>query len=167
MTKSTFVRLKNPKKAAIERALLREFSSYPLSEATVSRIVEDAGISRGAFYVYFSDLEDAYLYMCKEIISRVHLPNLGSLSSNSPGKYIEAVKNFVGSAQAEGYMKFFARAFVDNSKVTQEIWNKESLSPVAWAISLLCHETIRSIYNGSDAEECIERLRSALSKLLD
>lgn len=165
MTKATFTHLKNPKKAAIEKALLQEFSSHPLSEATVSRIVEDAGISRGAFYVYFSDLEDAYLYMCQEIIDKVHLPNLGN-SAGSPEKYIEAVKTFVGSAQAEGYMKFFARAFIDNSKVTQEIWSKETVDPVAWAVSLLCHETIRSIYNGSNSEECIERLRGALAKLL-
>ncbi|MBR4399394.1 MAG: TetR/AcrR family transcriptional regulator [Aeriscardovia sp.] len=166
MTKSTFARLKSPKKAAIEKALLHEFSSHPLSEATVSRIVEEAGISRGAFYVYFSDLKDAYLYMCREIICRVHLSNPGDLEADNPDKYVEAVKAFVGSTESEGYMKFFARAFVDNAKATQEIWNEEAGSPVAWAVSLLCHETIRSIYNGSDVEECVGRLRGALSKLL-
>ncbi|MBO6020728.1 MAG: TetR/AcrR family transcriptional regulator [Aeriscardovia sp.] len=166
MTNPTFNRLKNPKKAAIERALLLEFSSYPLSEATVSRIVEEAGISRGAFYVYFSDLKDAYLYICREIIRRVHLSNPGNLEDGTPEKYIEAVKAFVGSTEAEGYMKFFARAFVDNAKVTKEIWREEAANPITWAVSLLCHETIRSIYKGSDAKECIERLRFALSKLL-
>ena len=166
MTKPTFKRLKSPKREAIEKALLEEFSSYPLSDATVSRIVEGAGISRGAFYVYFSDLKDAYLYMCREIIRRVHLSNPGDLEADNPEKYIEAVKAFVGSTEAEGYMRFFARAFVDNAKVTQEIWSEEAGSPVAWAVSLLCHETIRSIYNGSDPKECIERLRGALSKLL-
>lgn len=166
MTTATFSRLKSPKREAIEKALLKEFSSYPLQEATVARIVEDAGISRGAFYVYFTDLKDAYLYMCREIIRRVHLSNPGGLESGDPEKYIEAVKTFVGSTEAEGYMKFFARAFVDNAKVTQEIWRQEAANPVAWAVSLLCHETIRSIYNGSDAQECIERLRGVLSKLL-
>ncbi|MBR6440127.1 MAG: TetR/AcrR family transcriptional regulator [Aeriscardovia sp.] len=166
MTTPTFSRLKTPKREAIEKALLEEFSSYPLQDATVARIVEGAGISRGAFYVYFSDLKDAYLYMCREIIRRVHLSNPGNLDSGNPEKYIEAVKAFVGSTEAEGYMKFFARAFVDNAKVTQEIWDQEAGSPVAWAVSLLCHETIRSIYNGSDVQECIERLRAALSKLL-
>lgn len=166
MTTPTFSRLKSPKREAIEKALLKEFSSYPLQEATVARIVEDAGISRGAFYVYFTDLKDAYLYMCREIIRRVHLSNPGGLESGDPEKYIEAVKTFVGSTEAEGYMKFFARAFVDNAKVTQEIWRQEAANPVAWAVSLLCHETIRSIYNGSDAQECIERLRGVLSKLL-
>ena len=166
MTTSTFTRLKSSKKEAIEQALLQEFSSYPLSEATVSRIVEGAGISRGAFYVYFSDLKDAYLYICRELIRRVHLSNPGNLGSDTPEKYIEAVKTFVGSTESEGYMKFFTRAFVDNAKVTQEIWREQAASPIAWAVSLLCHETIRSIYNGSDAKECIERLRCALSKLL-
>lgn len=166
MTTATFSRLKSPKREAIEKALLKEFSSYPLQEATVARIVEDAGISRGAFYVYFTDLKDAYLYMCREIIRRVHLSNPGGLESGDPEKYIEAVKTFVGSTEAKGYMKFFARAFVDNAKVTQEIWRQEAANPVAWAVSLLCHETIRSIYNGSDAQECIERLRGVLSKLL-
>ena len=121
MTKPTFKRLKSPKREAIEKALLEEFSSYPLTDATVSRIVEGAGISRGAFYVYFSDLKDAYLYMCREIIRRVHLSNPGDLEADNPEKYIEAVKAFVGSTEAEGYMRFFARAFVDNAKVTQEI----------------------------------------------
>ena len=164
--KPTFSRLKSPKREAIEKALLEEFSSYPLSDVTVARIVEGAGISWGAFYVYFADLKDAYLYICREIIRRVHLSNPGELGAGDPEKYIEAVKAFVGSTEAEGYMKFFARAFVDNAKVTQEIWREEAADPIAWAVSLLCHETIRSIYNGSDFQECIERLRGALSKLL-
>ncbi|WWL93967.1 hypothetical protein V6R94_10640 [Pediococcus acidilactici] len=51
MPSETLVKLKPTKKAAIETALLSEFSRYPVAEAQVARIVKDAGISRGAFTI--------------------------------------------------------------------------------------------------------------------
>ncbi|KFJ04960.1 MULTISPECIES: TetR/AcrR family transcriptional regulator [Bifidobacterium] len=60
MPTQTFFGLGAAKRERIEQALLHEFSSHPLCEAQVARIVRDAGIARGAFYVYFDDLDDAY-----------------------------------------------------------------------------------------------------------
>ena len=49
MVKSTFLNLPEVKKARITEVLLEEFSTYPLTDAKVSRIVKDAEIARGAF----------------------------------------------------------------------------------------------------------------------
>lgn len=60
MPSTTFLHLPVDKRRGIIAALTKEFSSYPLSEAKVSRIVASADIPRGSFYVYFADLFDAY-----------------------------------------------------------------------------------------------------------
>ena len=62
MVKKTFINLNSAKKQKIEQVMLDEFSNYDLNQANVARIVKEAGIARGAFYTYFDDLEDAYLY---------------------------------------------------------------------------------------------------------
>ena len=63
MVSETFINLSDEKKQKIEGALLKEFSTYPLAKAQVARIVKDAGIARGAFYKYFGDLKDSYIYL--------------------------------------------------------------------------------------------------------
>lgn len=168
MTEPTFDRLKPDKKRRIEAALLKEFSERPFSEATVAGIVRDAGISRGAFYLYFSDLKDAYAHIYRQVEKKAHLPRLSGLQARDPQAYVEAIRRFVGSSESGKHLKFFMKAFTKNSKMTEEMWKDENSCPTpqSWAISLLCHETICSIYNGMDEGECLERLRKVLAKLL-
>ena len=45
MPKETFYNLNEDKKTLIEKALIKEFESNPLCEATVKNIVEDLNIS--------------------------------------------------------------------------------------------------------------------------
>lgn len=45
------------------RAMKTEFSRAPLNEASIANIVKLAGISRGSFYQYFKDKEDAYFFL--------------------------------------------------------------------------------------------------------
>ena len=61
MPKETFYNLNEDKKTLIEKALIKEFESNPLCEATVKNIVEDLNISRGSFYQYFYSLEELAL----------------------------------------------------------------------------------------------------------
>ena len=43
--------------------LLENFYNCHVSQVKVSEIVEAMQMSRGAFYKYFQDLEDAYTYL--------------------------------------------------------------------------------------------------------
>lgn len=63
MVKETFTNLDEHKKQRVTQALLHEFSQHSLADAQVARIVKEANIARGAFYKYFTDLTDAYLYL--------------------------------------------------------------------------------------------------------
>lgn len=68
MPKPTFFNLDDDKRGRVFDAAVREFSAVSFTEASVNRIVKDAGISKGSFYQYFEDKTDLYLHMA-EIIS--------------------------------------------------------------------------------------------------
>ncbi|MBA1434384.1 TetR/AcrR family transcriptional regulator [Bombilactobacillus bombi] len=72
MVSTTFLNLKDDKRQRIMRALLTEFSHYPLPQAQVARIVEQAQIARGSFYKYFTDLIDAYVYVLRKALVQIH-----------------------------------------------------------------------------------------------
>lgn len=63
MPKSTFFGLKDEKRERIERALVVEFENCSVTDAKVKHVVERLGISRGSFYQYFHNMEDAYFYI--------------------------------------------------------------------------------------------------------
>ena len=61
MPTEQFLRLKNDRKNAIIKAATREFATKDYADVSVRDIADQAGISRGSFYLYFNDKEDAYL----------------------------------------------------------------------------------------------------------
>lgn len=63
MPKPTFFNLDQQKRDAITAAALEEFASQTYNEASVNRIVEKSGISKGSLYQYFEDKKDLYLYL--------------------------------------------------------------------------------------------------------
>ena len=63
MPKSTFYNLSDEKKSRIFDAALNEFSTRKFSEASLNRILKNAGIPKGSFYQYFENKEDLYLYL--------------------------------------------------------------------------------------------------------
>ncbi|MGM0125668.1 hypothetical protein IGI37_003067 [Enterococcus sp. AZ194] len=82
MPSQTFLQLKSPKKEKIEAVLLNIFYQTPISQVKVSEIVEATGMSRGAFYKYFDDLEDAYTYVVKKYSGILHGDILESINKN-------------------------------------------------------------------------------------
>lgn len=59
----TFTNLPNDKRERIIHAATEEFAMYSFSQASIARIIEQAGISRGSFYQYFTDIKDVYRYV--------------------------------------------------------------------------------------------------------
>ncbi|MBP3920616.1 MAG: TetR/AcrR family transcriptional regulator [Bacilli bacterium] len=59
----TFTKLNKEKRNNIIEASLKEFSRVPLKDASINKIIKQAGISRGSFYNYFTDINDLYLYI--------------------------------------------------------------------------------------------------------
>lgn len=63
MPTQTFFNLPDAKRQAIVEVALREFAANDPVSASVSRIVEQAGIAKGAMYRYITGKEDLYLYL--------------------------------------------------------------------------------------------------------
>ncbi|MDN6617248.1 MAG: TetR/AcrR family transcriptional regulator, partial [Enterococcus sp.] len=63
MPKKTFLNLSEVRQAEIRDLLVTIFYEKPVSQVKVSDIVEALQMSRGIFYKYFEDLNDAYDYL--------------------------------------------------------------------------------------------------------
>lgn len=64
----TFEKLSDNKKDTIEKAAIKEFSTYTYDQVSINRIIQDINMPRGSFYLYFENKEDLYLYIIKKHI---------------------------------------------------------------------------------------------------
>lgn len=63
MPKPTFLNLPATKRQTIIDLAIAEFAEHPYQAASLSRIVERAGIAKGSLYQYFADKQDLYLFL--------------------------------------------------------------------------------------------------------
>ena len=66
MPSSTFFNLPEAKRRKLLDAAEAEFQRVPLSKASINRIIKDADISRGSFYMYFDDKLDLFQYLYRQ-----------------------------------------------------------------------------------------------------
>lgn len=147
MAKSTFINLPREKKARIEQALLKEFSSYPLSKAQVARIVKDANIARGAFYKYFVDLTDAYEYLYQNALRQIHA-DIKVGAAYEPQEFYQEVSAFLEQALDSEYAKLVKMHVLYNESLVEQHFPGEklvSLSPQNWSAMVLSHAAIREV----------------------
>ncbi|ERH24742.1 transcriptional regulator, TetR family [Actinomyces johnsonii F0542] len=69
MPRSTFFNLPEDKRARVVKALKAEFAARPYVRASVDRVIGAAGVSKGSFYQYFDNKEDAYAHLVRELVS--------------------------------------------------------------------------------------------------
>lgn len=160
MVSDTFKRLAQEKQARVQKALLAEFSAHPFADAQVARIVADAGIARGAFYKYFDDLTDAYGYLFRQVMVAVHrqLPQTHD--------YYAATAAFVTGARDSVYQPFLRQHFEHNQGVLALSEPPVGPDAKAWAITTLCHETLRAaLVDPGSAAARLAQLKAALALL--
>lgn len=63
MPSNTFLNLPADKQSRLMDAASREFSAKPYNEVSINKIIQDAGIPRGSFYMYFQDKEELFRYL--------------------------------------------------------------------------------------------------------
>ena len=68
MPSDTFLRLNDEKKKKLMDASFKEFSLYNFNDASINRIIKEAGIPRGSFYMYFVDKKDLYFYLLEQYL---------------------------------------------------------------------------------------------------
>lgn len=66
MPTERFKRLSEEKKKAIRDAAVKEFIRMPYDKASINKIIQSAGISRGSFYTYFDDKADVLSFLLED-----------------------------------------------------------------------------------------------------
>lgn len=67
MPKETFFNLPEEKRALICEVAVDEFATHSFAQASINRIVTQAGIAKGSFYQYFENKTDLFLYLLQRI----------------------------------------------------------------------------------------------------
>jgi AcrR family transcriptional regulator len=67
MPNDTFFNLSEEKRELICAVAVEEFAEYSFDQASINRIVANAGIAKGSFYQYFEDKKDLFLYILQQI----------------------------------------------------------------------------------------------------
>jgi AcrR family transcriptional regulator len=71
MARARFTNLDNDRQEAILSAAAEEFAANAYAGASLSRIIEAAGISKGALYYYFDDKADLFATVIDETMKRL------------------------------------------------------------------------------------------------
>ncbi|MBR5267130.1 MAG: TetR/AcrR family transcriptional regulator [Lachnospiraceae bacterium] len=82
MPSERFFRLPNEKIELIRSAAIREFKRVSPDEASINKIIQNAGISRGSFYTYFTDKEDLVKWVLGDFINHYRQFYLEELELN-------------------------------------------------------------------------------------
>jgi AcrR family transcriptional regulator len=69
MPKPTFLNLPGDKRERIVELAIEEFADQPYAQASISRIVQKAGIAKGSFYQYFEDKLDLYRWLLLDVVA--------------------------------------------------------------------------------------------------
>lgn len=71
MPSATFYNLPEAKRGRLMDAVWREFTTVSYMDASINRIIQDAEISRGSFYQYFSGKQDLFGYLLETVLETV------------------------------------------------------------------------------------------------
>lgn len=102
MPSSTFLNLSPEKQEKLLTAAVREFTEQPYNKASINRIIRDARIPRGSFYMYFRDKEGLFHYLMQESIDQVLLVLEKILQSNGgdPFEALPALYDYLRARQS-------------------------------------------------------------------
>ncbi|RMC51555.1 TetR/AcrR family transcriptional regulator [Lactobacillus sp. ESL0228] len=168
MVKETFINLPLAKKDLVTDALLNEFSKYPLSKSQVARIVKNAGISRGSFYKYFTDLEDAYQYLYHYAMLQIHIP-VRKMQKFSSGIFYKMVVNFIDQTQTSKFADLVKMHILYNEYALSQHFPDVrllQLNSQNWSAMVLSHSAIRMILeNENQKEKILTYLKAGLELL--
>jgi len=71
MVRPRFAKLRPAQQEAILAAALVEFAAHGFHEASLNRVIESAGISKGSMYYYFDGKEDLYAHVVRLELERM------------------------------------------------------------------------------------------------
>lgn len=114
MPTNTFYNLSKEKQNKIIEASMNEFSKHSYDNVSINEIIDNAGISRGSFYMYFKDKEDLY-YSLLDVHKNMFKSITRSSIENNNGDlflgFIEMYDTIIKYILEQEKLDFFKNAF--------------------------------------------------------
>lgn len=148
MPKNTFFNLPEHKKQTLIQAVRQEFSRVPLYQASITNIIKAADISRGSFYQYFEDKEDAFFYLLNEHV-KINKHNFITLLKKNNGDLFHSMIDFfrLVVSEEEETLNFLKNIFLH---MTYEVENAYARSFIDQDNDEHIKVTIGSLINKSN-----------------
>ncbi|MCH4056581.1 TetR/AcrR family transcriptional regulator [Lapidilactobacillus gannanensis] len=94
MPKTTFLNLSDARRREIDQLLVETFYDTPASQVKVATIVAKMGMSRGAFYKYFENIDDAFHYTLGQNAKVIRHDILYSID-DSDDNFFDGIENYL------------------------------------------------------------------------
>lgn len=118
MPSSTFFRLPPEKQEKLLCAARKKFARVPFADASINRIIQEADISRGSFYMYFRDKGELFFYLLDLYAHQLEAPALSALRSRG-GNPFPALLDLFDQLQAYYRLPQRDRAFEEVVRILQ------------------------------------------------
>ena len=96
MVRPRFAKLAPAQQQLILAAALEEFAAHGFHDASLNRVIESAGISKGSMYYYFDGKEDLYAHVVRTELEQV-IARMGPLelrAATDPDAFWSALENY-------------------------------------------------------------------------
>lgn len=105
MPKQTFLNLPEEKRKVFTEIALDEFANNDYNSASVSKIVETAGIAKGSVYQYFEDKQDLFMYLM-DVSNKAMLEFISQSSPPNPNADFFEMLRWQMSATVQASLKY-------------------------------------------------------------
>ena len=139
MPRPTFFNLPEDKRARVVEALKAEFAARPYARASVDRVIAAAGVSKGSFYQYFENKDDAYAHLVRELMSA----RVGLTGAPAPDAPFEEVLAAIVRGSHDFHLRdplgwaVLARALADDAPPVLESDQSVSGGVHQWAVAAI------------------------------
>jgi AcrR family transcriptional regulator len=145
MARPRFARLPAAQQQAIVQAALDEFATRGFHDASLNRVIDAAGISKGSMYYYFDGKEDLYAYVTQSGLAGLFeqvgpLPDLDVGDADAfwsilSGYYLRLMRALSASPQLAAMLRGWAAAA--KSPASQQARQELEQSSSPWVAQVL------------------------------
>ena len=145
MVRPRFTKLPAQQQQAIVQAALDEFAAHGFHDASLNRVIDAAGISKGSMYYYFDGKEDLYAYVAHLGLAGLFeqvgpLPDLGvgdadAFWSDLGDYYLRLMRALVASPQLAAMLRGWAAAA--RGPASQKAQEELEQSSLPWIAQVL------------------------------
>ncbi|WP_195571945.1 TetR/AcrR family transcriptional regulator [Paenibacillus sp. 1001270B_150601_E10] len=169
MPSQTFFNLPPEKQQTIMHVSRKEFSQYTFHEASINRIIKEAQISRGSFYMYFENKEDLFLYIMNAYQAKIMKPLFKQLQHENFDPYLFLLLIFDQLTSGEGFEEdkelFIGTVKKMNMEIASHLLNfmdPEELKKQTCLINKIGHDSVLNIACKEQARNFLELLKNML-----